>query len=308
MARALQWLKPLAKGIGRARTFGLAAEMSFWVFLSLVPLAAMAGMVAAKLAVSNVWLGSAALEAVPLEVRDMIHRQVEYVAAWRGAKVAPAAIATFLWLASSGVKAIFDALELQTGCTRSWWKKRLLALATCVALSIGVALIALLATGLEWLENLAGRHLPASILHAVHGPIGFALRRAAGTAVAIAMTAGLYRVAIGRGSGTKSEHPVPVLPGAVFAVVAGGLLGWGYGWYVSHLGRVGAYQAGLAVVAVTLMTLWLFSIALLAGAELNQVLFELRRSGATRRPPGAPSARAPSQPTAASSRAPAPSA
>jgi membrane protein len=250
-SRALRWLRPLAKGLGRARTFGLAAEMSFWVFLSLVPLAAMAGMAAAKLALSHAWLGGAALGSVPPEMRDLIHRQVEYVAAWHGATVAPLATATFLWLASSGIQAVFDALEVQTGCARPWWKKRVLALGTCVALSLGVVLLALLGTGLAWVEGLAGRHLPEWVLRAVHGPVGSALREAAGAAVAVAMTAGLYRVAIGR-RGEEHGRPLPVLPGAVFAVGLGALLGWGYGWYLGHLGRGGAYEAGLAVVAVTL--------------------------------------------------------
>jgi membrane protein len=307
VASALPWLEPLAKGLGRARTFGLAAEMSFWVFMSLVPLAAMAGMVAAKLALSNAWLGSEALSSVPPEVRDLIHEQVEYVAAWHGARVAPVAAATFLWLASNGVQAIFDALELQAGRVRPWWKKRLLALAACVALSLGVAVIALLATGLESVEGLLGRHLPASVRGALHGPFGFALRRAVGAVIAVAMTAGLYRVAIGRGD-AQEARPLPVIPGAVFAVVLGVLLGWGYGWYIGHLGAGGAYEAGLAVVAVTMMTLWLFSVALLAGAELNQVLDVLWRGRAKRRPPGAPSERAPSPPTTPSSREPAASA
>jgi membrane protein len=303
----MDFLARIANDLGRARTFGLAAEMSFWLFLSLVPLAAIAGMAAAKLALANEWLGVAALSSVPPEVRDMITRQVEAVAAWHGGTVAPLAAGTFLWLASSGVKAIFDGLEVQTGFARPWWKKRLLALGTCVALSLGVVVIALLATGLEWMLGLVGRHLPATITRMVHGPIGFALRRAAGAAVAVAMTAGLYRVAIGRCS-AEGDRPIRVLPGAVLAVVLNALLGWGYGWYVTHLSKASMYLAGLAVVAVTLTTLWLFSLALLAGAELNQILDEIRRGGARRRPPRASSERAPSPPTAPSSRAPAASA
>jgi membrane protein len=300
MPFALVWLKPLVNGLARARTFGLAAEMSFWVFLSLVPLAAVAGMVAAKLALSNAWLGVAALSSVPPEVRDLIHRQVEYVAAWHGARVAPLAVATFLWIGSSGVQSIFDALELQAGCTRPWWKKRLVALATCIALSLGVAVIALLATGLGWVESLAGRELPAPLRGAVLGPVGFVVRRAAGAAIAVAMTAALYRVAIGRGD-PQDDRPLPVLPGALLAVLLEVLLGWGYGWYISNLGAGSAYEAGLAVVAVTLMTLWLFSVALLVGAELNQVLHKLRRGSASRRPPRASSLREPPSVTAAPS-------
>jgi membrane protein len=299
LARALGWLKRFADDFARARTFGVAAEMSFWLFLSLVPLAAVAGMAAARLALSHQWLGASAFASVPPEVRDLIAGQVEAVAGWHGATVAPLAAVTFLWLGSSGVQSVFDGLQLQTGCARPWWKKRLLALGTCIGLAMGVAVIALLATGFDWVEELAGRHLPPSIVSAVRAPVGFALRQLGGGAIAVAMTAGLYRIASGWGG--PEEHPAPVLPGAVLAVVLEALLGWGYGWYLSHLGNSGAYEAGLTVVAVTLTTLWLFCVALLAGAELNTVLGEYRRDRATREPPRESPQRAPSPPTAAPS-------
>jgi membrane protein len=266
-----------AKGIGRARTLGLAAEMSFWLFLALVPLAAVAGMVAARLATSHPWLEHA-LSSVPPQARDLLVQQVDRVASWHGRAVAPLAAATFVWLASSGVHAVFDALELQTGTSRPWWKKRLLSLATCIALAIGVALLALLGTGLGWVDALIGRHLPEGLVAAAHGPLGSAIRWGTGALLAVGMVAGLYRVAIPPGAQAR----FPVLPGAVLAVALQALLGRAYGWYVTGLGGSGsAYQAGLAAVGVTMMTLWLFSVALLAGAELNRVLAErLRRPDA----------------------------
>jgi membrane protein len=263
-------------GIARARTLGLAAEMSFWLFLAIVPLAAVAGYVAARLATGHDWLASALLEAVPSQVRDLLATQVERVAAWHGGALAPVAAATFVWAASSGVQAVFDALEVQTGTSRPWWKKRLLAIATCVALSLGTAVLALLAAGLDWVEALAGAHLPPFFLRVEHGFLGHVVRLLLAALIAVAMTAGLYRIASPR----SPNSPIRVLPGAVLTVVLQVLLGWGYGRYLTKLGgRGGAYQAGLAAIAFTMTTIWLFSIALLLGAQLNCVLAErLRRS------------------------------
>jgi membrane protein len=273
-AQAAAWIVPLAKGITRAGTLGLAAQMSFWLFLALVPLAAVAGLVAARLATSRPWLGASALSSVPPQARDLLMAQVDRVASWRGGAVAPVAATTFLWLASSGVHAVFDALELQTGTSRPWWKKRLLAIATCVALSVGVALLALLGAGLERVQALLGNDVPAALLHAEQGALGSAVRRGAGALIAVGMVAGLYRVGIAR----HARARFPVLPGALLAIALQSLLGWGYGWYVTHAGGSGsAYQAGLAAVGVTMMTLWLFSVALLAGAELNRVVAERLR-------------------------------
>jgi membrane protein len=255
--------------------------MSFWLFLALVPLAAVGGLIAARLATSRPWLGQSLLSSVPPQASDLVMRQVDRVASWRGGAVAPLAAATFVWLASSGVHAIFEALELQTGTSRPWWKKRLLAIAACVALSVGVALLALLGAGLGWVQAVIGHSLPPALLQAVHGPLGSALRCGTGVLIAVGMIAGLYRVGVAR-----EAHPqLPTLPGALFAVGLQALLGWGYSWYLTRAGGAGsAYLAGLASVGVTMMTLWLFSVALLAGAEVNHLVAErLRQPGAWQR-------------------------
>jgi membrane protein len=266
-------------GVGRARTLGLAAEMSFWIFLALVPLAAIAGFVAARLATAHSRLLWDALGATPAPVRELLVRQVARVAALRGGTFAPAAAGTALWLASSGVHAIFDGLEVQTGTTRPWWKKRLLAVGTCIAFSIGGALLGLLGAGLDWLETLLGRTLPDWVVALAHGPVAHAARWTAGALLAVALMAGLYRVAVPR----PRDARYPLLPGALLAVALQAMLGWSYGFYVTKLGGSGsAYLAGLAVVGVTLMTLWLFSIALLLGAQLNCVLAEMDLAGSLR--------------------------
>jgi membrane protein len=266
----------MTEGIDRKRTLGLAAEVSFWVFLALVPLAAVAGYVAARIASSNAWLTSSAMASVPPQMREMMTGQLQQVAAWRGRAFAPVALATAVWLASSGIHSIFDVVEVQTGTSRPWWKKRLLAIATCIALAIGVGVLALLTAGLDWVQTVVGSALPPAFLAVEHGVVGHALRLVLGGAVAFAMVAGLFRVAIPRGC----DRRVPVLPGALLAVVLQAALGWGYGVYVEHFGA-GSYQAGLAVVGVTMMTLWLFATALLLGAQLNSVLAERLRGGSS---------------------------
>jgi len=200
----------------------------------------------------------------------MIEDQLQHVAAWRNGAAAPVAIATFVWLASSGVHSVFDALQVQTGGTRPWWKQRLLAVATCVALSVGVAVLGLLATGVHWIETLAGVEVPRE-LETVWSLV---LRAVAGLGIAVAMVEGLYWVGIPR----HARGRVPLLPGAALAVVLVGALGWGYGAYVSTMGNSSAYVGGLAAIGVTLMTLWLFSVALLLGAQLNQVIADRRTS------------------------------
>jgi membrane protein len=271
--RARAWLQPLIVSLTRGRTLGLAAEMAFWIFLAMVPLAAVAGFAAARVATSNESVLPSLLSSLPEAARDLIVNQVRQVAAWRGGALAPVAVATFVWLASSGVQAIFDALEVQSGTSRPWWKRRLLALLACILLSVGVAGAALLVSGLGWLRSLLGRAAPI-VFDAEGAAVRNVLGRLAAAALAVGMVAALYRIGIPR----EARSRMALLPGAVLAVILQGAMGWTYGTYVGRFGEGGAYLAGLAVIAVTLMTLWLFSVALLLGATFNGVVAERRRN------------------------------
>ena len=266
VTRARAWLDPVLRGVIRARTLGLAAEMSFWLFLSLVPLAAVAGLVAARLAMSRASMAGSFLATVPPEARRMVQSQVEVVAHWNGGRVAPVALAGFVWLASSGVHSVFDGLEVQSETTRPWWKRRLLAIATCVGLSVGVAILGLLAVGFDRVQALAGLNLPLAGAEASMAAV--VARAVTGFVIAFGMVAALYRVGIPR----EARHPTPILPGALVAVALLAGLGSGYRLYVWRAGTGNAYLGSLAVIGVTMMTLWLFSIAILLGAELNKVI------------------------------------
>ncbi len=269
------WVVPMGRGISRARTHGLAAEMSFWLFLSLVPLAAVGGLVVARLVESGGPVADAFLAAVPPDAREVIRQPVERVAAWHGSTVAPIAVLTFVWIAATGVHAIFDGLEVQTGAARPWWKKQLLAVFMCMGLSVGVAGLALLVAGFDRIAALTGLAVPGQ--SPSPSPVYRSLRTVAAVAVGLGMVAAVYRVGVPR----EARARFPVWPGTLLAVALIGLLGWGYGVYLSTVGSGDAYMGGLAAVGVTLMTLWLFSVALLLGAQFNKVVGD-RRAAAGR--------------------------
>src|SRR5690349_15538663 len=94
---ALALLKDFIRELERSRITGMAAEMAFWLFLSLVPLAAVAGLVVAKVAVSSSYVTSL-LASLPGETRDLVSRQLQHVAAWNGGSVAAPAALVFVWL------------------------------------------------------------------------------------------------------------------------------------------------------------------------------------------------------------------
>ena len=265
--RAIRFLRSFLRDLSETRTTGMAAEMAFWVFLSLLPLAAVAGLVLARVAVGSTEFG-VVLSSLPPQMHQLIHRQLARVAAWNGGSVGAPAAAVFVWLGSGGVSAIFELLEVKAGAERPWWKRRLIALATCVGLSIGVAAIAVLFTGIQWMLALLHGIVPYPGSVADRKLIDKGVRFALGIGVAVAMVAGLYWAAVPR----KARSHFRVWPGAFVAVGLQVVLGYGYIFYLRQIGSGGAYSAGLSIVGVTLMALYLFAIALLVGAELNYVL------------------------------------
>ena len=276
LGNAVGWLKDFIRELERSRTTGMAAEMAFWLFLSLVPLAAVAGLVLAKIAVSSSEV-TLLLASLPAETRDLVSKQLRQVAGWNGGSVAAPAALVFVWLASGGIHAVFDVLEVKTGTLRPWWKKRALALVSCVGLSVGSAIIAILATGLSSVLAFLRGTVPIAQLESRAGMTGVldtAVRLGVGALTALGLVAGIYLVGIPR----TARKRMPVLPGALLAVGLQAALGYGYIFYLSKVGATSAYQAGLSIIGVTMIALYLFSVALLVGAELNHVIARRKRS------------------------------
>lgn len=264
-------LSCLWQRMGENRSLGLAAEMAFWLFLSLLPLAAVAGLVAARFAMENGGMVPPILDSLPYAAQQLIVDELSRVAAWKGGEVGLGAAAMFVWLASSGFHAVFDGIELESDALpRPWWKKRLVALFACIALSTGVALVALLGMGMGWLGAIFGAQnvpdQPPSLLAQI-------VRLVLGLALSVGLVCGLYWLALP----PATRKRMPIFKGALLAIGLQTVIGFGYGFYIQEVGDGGAYQAGLASIGVTMVSLYLFCVALLVGIEFNQMLEERKQ-------------------------------
>lgn len=266
---ALEWLRELYDDLDHSRTFGLAAETAFWLFLSLIPLLAVAGLVAARFTTKNWDQLTPVLGALPESTRALIRSELDKVAHWKSGAVGITGAATFVWLASTGVHAIFDAFEVQSKSPRSWWKRRLLAIATCAGLSFVVPTLAVLSLGLE---RLTGNFEPG---------FGTRLGRfALSVVIAMGYVYALYWVGIPR----NGRKPSNLVRGALVAVVLQAAMSFGYAFYLSRFTQQAAYGAGLGLVAATLMALYLFVLSLLGGAAVVRKLDQHRAADRTNTP------------------------
>lgn len=242
----------------KADVIDVASAAAFWLFLALMPLLAVAGLVAAKLAVSDRSLVGPALASMPAGSRDLLEGELGKVAGMSGA-IGPVSIAIFFWLASSGIHALLDAFDKTTECERAWWKKRLIAIGICVILSIGVAVVGVVLGLVQRGPFVSG---------VVSLPVSNVLRYVVAFVVEVLLICGIY--ALGVTPEARRAHRI--WPGAILAALTHTLLGFGYVEYVRHLGNGSAYQAGLATIGVTMIAVFVFTLSLLVGLTLNKLL------------------------------------
>lgn len=234
-------------------------------------------------------------------LRDLVTNAVEQV----GGEVASIGLATSMvvaiWAGSNGVGALikafnraYDAVEL-----RPFHRKKALA----SLLTIVLGLVANLSFALWVFGGQIGGWLASEFAMGETFDWGWNLSRLPGGAVVMVMSLGLLYY---YGPTMKQEFRW-VLPGALFATAAWGLLVAGFSLYLTIASPGSAYGA-LSSVIVFLFFLYLTALILIAGAELNAALarrhdarYRLAMGYASRAEPVAPL-----RPAAAMGREPAP--
>ncbi len=249
-----------------------ASAIAFDAFLSLVPLAAFAGMVLYVLHENGELLLGPMLNASPQPVAELVRGAIDRLST-SAAVIAPVSVAAFLWTSSAGISTAMSVFEgMFHSPPRPWWWRRGLAILCVVAAVAIVAVVTAIAVGLGMLSG----HLGA--LAAVVFP----------TATLVGLLSGFFRLAV-RGGPAPSRRRR--LPGVFVTIVLWAILSALFSFYVSTLSRYATLYGGLAAVAIFLFWLWLLALALLVGGEVNAQLDGIRTEGgkpvSSRPPPSA---------------------
>jgi membrane protein len=165
-----------------------------------------------------------------------------------------------IWAASGGVMALIGALnrtyDVKEG--RPWWKVR------------GIALLMTLVSGAIALLAALVAIATAPLADAVGGPIGMAigwLRLPAAGLLMMLLWALLYYVL----PDVEQQFKF-ITPGSVFGVILWVLASWGFSRYVTSFGSYDKNYGALGGVIVLLLWMWLSSLVLLVGAEVNALI------------------------------------
>ncbi|MGE0545896.1 MAG: YihY/virulence factor BrkB family protein [Kofleriaceae bacterium] len=211
-----------------------------------------------------------ALGAMPHDVRTMILPRIDQLIEASGAGFAVAGAALALWGASRGATGLMTALNrtFDKRETRSWVRRQLIA----IAVTIAVAILIVIALGLL----VAGPYVG----HLVADRMGLGDAFDVGWGIVRWMLAGLLVMvvwAIAYRYLTNTEAPFRVFtPGAVIGVLIWLGISALFGLYLSHFDSYEATYGTLGTAIVFLTWLWLSNIALLVGAEIDDVLADLR--------------------------------
>ncbi len=276
VARLVRTLLRLAEGLYYHDALSAAPAMAFHFFLSLIPLLVFVGFLAGRvvrLHGTDAMLGPL-LELLPVQAETVLRRELERLSGV-DSSIAPFAFVGFVWVASGGAHGFMDTLEVTLAAERRpWWKKRVLSIGWVLAATFGVLIVTSIFARLS-----AGVAIPSHgywrdwTRQMVHG-LGARSFSSLGVAVLVGICAlaAFYRLSVARPKGVRRH----VWPGAVVAMSLWVSMSWGFGAYVTSLGRYTVYYGSLAAMAVLLVWFWLSSLMFLVGAELNAQLEGVR--------------------------------
>lgn len=278
--------RDLAREWQKDRVGGLAAEVAFFGILGFFPaLLAMAAALGTLDTIATTELASDAEEAVIGFLEDLFTEEgsdlvaaVEELFEGGSPGLLTVGLAVALWGMSRSFNAVIRALNVAYGIPeqRKWVRQRALAL----ALSLGSALMLAVMLGFLIVGPALGRGqdvADAVGLGSVFALVWDWLRIPAALALLVGWATTIYHVA-------PNQHATPWkwdLPGAVMASVLWALFSTGFRIYLGIAGAGNEVLGVLGGAVIVLLWLYLLSLGLLLGGELNAVLAS-RRSAAGR--------------------------
>lgn len=267
-------LRDIRGEIQRDRVLAVAAGSAFYAILAVVPaitaLISIFGLLLSPDEVPGLMAPLAGL--MPEEARVLVTDQAARIAAKADdtlSLTALVAVLLALWSANGGTKAMIEALGIAYDVreTRGFLRLTLVALGFTLGGMVLVAVIGVAAAALPFLVDRLGPAAEALIL-ILRWPLILALL--------VVVLAVVYRWAPNRPDAEWRW----ITPGAVIASVGLVAISGGLGWYVANFGSYDETYGSLAAVVVLMLWVWLSTVMVLVGAEINA---ELDRRTAARR-------------------------
>lgn len=269
----MDFLRRLGHAIARDAIDDVGAMMAYYAILAVFPLLFCVVTVAALVLPAHTIAEAArqALDTAPGATRDLIETQVAAVTGHARAGFALGTVLLAVWGASRGASGLMLALDKLFGRveTRSWLHRQAIA----ITLTVGLAVLLALALGLLVAGPILGRMVADRLGLGTAFDIGWTVARwiSAGLLVMV-VWALAYRFL------PDTDAPFRIFtPGAAVSVALWLGVSRLLALYLDHFGSYSSIYGALGGAVIFLTWLWLSSMSLLFGAEINVVLAEVRR-------------------------------
>jgi membrane protein len=226
-----------------------------WFLLFVV---ALAGVLLDPTAISR--LVDAAADVAPAAAVELLRTRLRALEAAPNGGLLTVGLLGALWAASSAVASLAQALNrcYDVHETRPFWKTRGLA----ILVTIGAGVLTVLAAVVIFAIPPLIAPLPSWLRRI----IAIARFPVAGLAVMV-VWATLYWIL----PNVRPRFQL-ISPGAVVGVLLWLLASMGFSFYVSHFGKYEAIYGALGGIIILLVWMWLSSVVVLLGAEINKIL------------------------------------
>ena len=271
-------LREIIKRVGEQRLAGLSAEMAYNAMLAICPaiLAFLAAIGLFESLQSTIYeLARQVGKFAPDDVRILIRTLIQELSITRNRRLFSLSFIASLWAFSGALSAAMAALDqiyqIPPSKARPFWLAKLVSL----ALTLGTILLLINASALVFISDLIVRLVASQGDDTVESGL---LRL--WQMFTWPMALGIVSTAFGfiyRYGPSRWVAGTPVMPGAVLAAVFWAILSGLFRLYVSHFGNYNRTYGIVGAVIILLLWLYLSSLVMLIGAQLNVTVGEAMR-------------------------------
>jgi membrane protein len=274
-SRLLSVFKRVLARIAADDCTNLAAQMSFYFVLSLVPFFLVLAAFVGWLPSTNLWqdlvewittyLPRGSRRVIFTVVLDLTHGYTKFLSI---------GLLVTIWSASSGFVSLMEALSIAHGAreTRGFWKKRIIA----VAATLVTAIFFLLSFALTTIGRTAAVFL-SNQYSAFTTKVPWDVARWTANLLLILMA--IYLVNYFLPNVKRSWHWITV--GTSFVTLAFFLASFGFDFYIQHASNIPKIYGTLAGFIIFMIWIYIANIILLIGAETDTAIEELTHPGVT---------------------------
>lgn len=247
-----------------------AAALTYRILLAIFPFLIFLLTMLGALGLQNFfdWLLEQAQNAFPADLYNQVEAIVQQVQGGASGGLLSFGLVAALWAAAGGVRAAMNALNVayDTDESRPIWKLYPMSIVFVVGLAVvliaAVALMILGPQAMEWLADQIGFGSAVVTLWTwLRIPVAIVLM-----ILAVALVYYFF---------PNVDQPFAVVsPGSVIAVTVWVLATIGFSLYITNFADYNATYGSLAGVIVLLLYIYISSMVLLLGAEINAVIFK----------------------------------